>query len=62
MAAGQQQLAYELAVTKLVPDAVLREDLELLRNIFMSFDPEAVDGWATKGKVRTSVPILTRMD
>ncbi|EJD51201.1 hypothetical protein AURDEDRAFT_149853 [Auricularia subglabra TFB-10046 SS5] len=49
--ANQQQLAYELAVDKLVPDAVLREDLELLRNIFSQFDPETVDGWSTNGKL-----------
>lgn len=58
IAANQQQLAYELVVDKLVPDAILREDLELLRNLFSQFDPEAVDGWAMKGKVCASAACL----
>ncbi|KZV85023.1 hypothetical protein EXIGLDRAFT_753514 [Exidia glandulosa HHB12029] len=51
IAADQQQRAYELAVDKLVPDAVLREDLELLRTLFSQFNPEAIDGWGMKGKL-----------
>jgi hypothetical protein len=47
-----QHFAYKLAVDNLVPDAILRDDLELLRNMFSGFDASAVEGWAMKGQVR----------
>ncbi|KAG2008335.1 nucleoporin nup189 [Coprinopsis cinerea AmutBmut pab1-1] len=61
--------AHELAVLELAPDAILRRDLDLLRNLFEPFDLEGrrdkIDGWFVRGKVfldyvniMTRVPIL----
>lgn len=47
----EQHLAYRLAVENLVPDAILRDDMELLRTLFASFDASTVDGWAMKGQL-----------
>ncbi|KAH7106248.1 nuclear protein 96-domain-containing protein [Auriculariales sp. MPI-PUGE-AT-0066] len=50
-AENQQHLAYKLVVENLVPDAILRDDLELLRTMFSEFDASTVDGWAMKGQL-----------
>lgn len=43
--------AHELAVTDLAPDAIVRKDLELLKDIFERFITRKVDGWNVRGKV-----------
>jgi hypothetical protein len=44
--------AHELAVLELAPDAVIRNDLDLLKNIFERFNPKKVDNWNIRGKVQ----------
>jgi nuclear pore complex protein Nup98-Nup96 len=43
--------AHELAVFELAPEAVIRDDLELLKVLFERFVGHAVDGWHVRGKV-----------
>lgn len=43
--------AHELAVLELAPDAVIRKDLELLKDIFEVFNARKVDNWNFRGKV-----------
>lgn len=48
--------AHDLAVLELAPDAILRRDIELLRELFEPFDLDGrrdqVNGWFVRGKVR----------
>lgn len=46
--------AHELAVLELAPDAIIRKDLELLKDIFERFNGRKVDNWNFRGKVCTS--------
>jgi nuclear pore complex protein Nup98-Nup96 len=43
--------AHELAVFELAPEAVIRDDLELLKVLFERFVGHAVDSWHVRGKV-----------
>jgi nuclear pore complex protein Nup98-Nup96 len=43
--------AHELAVLDLAPDAVIRKDLALLKDIFERFNTRKVDNWNIRGKV-----------
>lgn len=43
--------AHDLAVFELAPEAVIRNDLELLQVLFERFVGHAVDGWHVGGKV-----------
>jgi nuclear pore complex protein Nup98-Nup96 len=43
--------AHELAVNELAPDAIIRQDLNLLSSIFSRFTNHAVAGWHHGGKV-----------
>ena len=52
--AKAHQMAHELAITYLAPEAVLRDELELLAKLFRSLDPTLVDDFGVGGQVRTS--------
>jgi nuclear pore complex protein Nup98-Nup96 len=43
--------AHELAVFELAPEAVIRNDLELLKVLFERLVGHTVDGWHVRGKV-----------
>lgn len=49
--AGLHSAAHELAVYELAPEAVIRDDLELLKTLFGRFIGHAVDEWHVRGKV-----------
>jgi len=44
--------AHDLAVGELAPDAIIRGDLSLLREMFLVFVDKQVDSWHSRGKVR----------
>ena len=43
--------AHDLAVFDLAPDAVIRKDLALLKELFRKISGHPVDGWQVRGKV-----------
>lgn len=49
--AGMYTAAHELAVVELAPDAIMRKDIELLRELFHRIAGHPVDGWHSRGKV-----------
>ncbi|KAG2041250.1 nuclear protein 96-domain-containing protein [Suillus americanus] len=49
--AGLYQQAHDLAVVELAPEAVIRQDLDLLISLFERIANQTVDGWHTRGKV-----------
>ena len=49
--AGLWDAAHDLAVLELAPDAVVRQDHELLRVIFSRLSGHSIDGWHLRGKV-----------
>lgn len=51
--AGQHQLAHDIAVEFLAPEAVIMSDMTLLEDLFDALDPSAVSGWHEKGNVST---------
>lgn len=55
MAAGLHQSAHDLAVVELAPEAVIRQDLELLTSLFERMASYPIDGWYLKGKARLSL-------
>lgn len=59
MAAGLHQSAHDLAVVELAPEAVIRQDFELLASLFERMASQSIDGWHLKGKARPSL-ILPR--
>lgn len=52
IAAGLWNYAHDLAVLELAPDAVIRRDYELLKELFSRMSGQSVDGWHVRGKVR----------
>lgn len=52
MAAEQFTLAHGIVVIELAPEAVLRNDMNLLRKLFEPFRGQAVSGWEAGGEVR----------
>jgi hypothetical protein len=48
--------AHNLAILELAPDAIIRQDLELLRSLFIRFDSDGkrdkIEHWFVRGKVR----------
>jgi len=48
--------AHELAVFELAPEAVIRNDLELVKVLFERFVGHTVDEWHVRGKVRKVAP------
>ncbi|KAF9567185.1 hypothetical protein CPC08DRAFT_627248 [Agrocybe pediades] len=66
ISAGLFNAAHTLALYELAPDAVIRKDLELLRNLFSRFDADGrrdkIDGWFVKGKIFLDyVEIMTKL-
>ena len=45
-------MLFRSAVRELAPDAVIRDDLELLKSLFEQFRDHPVDDWHVRGKVR----------
>ena len=47
--------AHNLAILELAPDAIIRQDLELLRSLFIRFDSDGkrdkIEHWFVRGKV-----------
>ncbi|KAI0066823.1 hypothetical protein BV25DRAFT_1819933 [Artomyces pyxidatus] len=63
--AGLYNAAHELAVLELAPEAVIRDDLELLKTLFERIAGHPVDGWHVRGKafldyaeIMTQLPYL----
>jgi len=50
--------AHDLAVLELAPDAIVRQDHELLRTIFTRLSGHPIDGWHLRGKVCELEPVL----
>ena len=51
LSAGLYNLAHDLAVLELAPDAVIHRDLDLLKDLFERFNGKPVDDWNVRGKV-----------
>jgi len=55
LSAKSYNQAHTLAQLELAPDAIIRKDLELLRNLFKPFDADGkrdkIEGWFVRGKV-----------
>ncbi|KAF8635366.1 hypothetical protein AX15_000371 [Amanita polypyramis BW_CC] len=53
LAAGLYDTAHDIAVLELAPDAILRQDMDLLKDIFERFEgkEDKVDGWSIRGKI-----------
>ncbi|KAI0739083.1 nuclear protein 96-domain-containing protein [Daedaleopsis nitida] len=51
LAAGLYDAAHDIAVAELAPDAVVRQDLILLKELFDVFEGRPVRGWNERGKV-----------
>ena len=51
LSAGSYNLAHDLAVLELAPEAILRRDFELLKSLFTRFVGRPVEGWHLHGKV-----------
>ena len=52
VAAGLYDPAHDIAVLELAPDAIIRQDLLLLRELFEVFEGRTVSNWNERGKVR----------
>lgn len=50
MSAGQYNAAHDIAVLELAPEAVIRDDLELLRSLFVKMNGKPVESWHVRGK------------
>jgi nuclear pore complex protein Nup98-Nup96 len=59
LSAKSYNLAHNLAQLELAPDAIIRKDLDLLRNLFKPFDADGkrdkITGWFVRGKVITVI-------
>lgn len=51
LTAGLYNEAHHLAVLELAPDAVIRQDLSLLKDLFGRFEGHPVEDWHVGGKV-----------
>jgi nuclear pore complex protein Nup98-Nup96 len=51
ISAGLYNSAHDLAVLELAPDAIIRRDLELLKELFSKFVGRPVDRWHIRGQV-----------
>lgn len=51
LAAQLYNPAHDLAVLELAPDAIVRGDLVLLKDLFERFNARKVDNWNLRGKV-----------
>jgi len=60
--AGSYTAAHELAVLELAPDAIIRKDLELLKELLQRISGHPVEGWHVRGKVLLDyVHVMTRL-
>jgi nuclear pore complex protein Nup98-Nup96 len=59
VSAGLWNSAHDIAVLELAPDAVVRQDHELLRSIFSRLSGHPIDGWHLRGKVCNLAVIST---
>ena len=61
LSAASYDPAHEIAVLELAPNAIIRRDLDLLKEIFERFEgkEDKIDGWSIRGKVCRGV--LDRM-
>ena len=50
LAAGLYDAAHDIAVLELAPDAVIRQDLMLIKDLFDVFDGRPVANWNERGK------------
>ncbi|KAJ6485939.1 nuclear protein 96-domain-containing protein [Mycena sanguinolenta] len=50
LSAGLYNAAHDIAVLKLAPDAIIRNDLTLLTGLFSRINGRPVDGWHVRGK------------
>ncbi|KAG9313450.1 nuclear protein 96-domain-containing protein, partial [Chiua virens] len=60
MAAGLYQSAHDLAIAELAPEAVIRQDLDLLVSLFEAMDGQPIDGWYIKGKARLERVVIDK--
>lgn len=51
LAAGDDQLAHDLAIEYLAPEAVIMHDMALLERLFKDMDPSSITGWHERGHV-----------
>jgi hypothetical protein len=51
LAADDQNPAHQIVVTELAPEAIMRNDLDLLRRLLDRFQDSRVEGWNEGGKV-----------
>lgn len=49
--AGAQNKAHQITITRLAPDAVLREDYRLLERLFDSMDADEIEEWHSGGQI-----------
>ncbi|KAL4262874.1 Nuclear pore complex protein NUP96 C-terminal domain-containing protein [Pleurotus pulmonarius] len=52
--------AHDIAVVDLAPDAIIRKDLELLRDLFVRFEGKPVDGWHEPDTAEDDIEELSR--
>ena len=50
--AKEHYTAHDLAITYLAPEAILRDDLELLSSLFTGLDENLVEDFGVGGQVR----------
>lgn len=51
LSARMHTTAHDLVVTELAPDAIIRKDLQLLREMLDELSTHHVEGWHDRGKV-----------
>lgn len=56
--AKEHRAAHELAITYLAPEAILRDDLDLLSNLFTVLDENLVEDFGVGGQVRRQLQHL----
>jgi nuclear pore complex protein Nup98-Nup96 len=49
--AEDQKAACDIVIADLAPDAIIRHDLAVLRELFEPFTSDLVDDWTIRGKV-----------
>lgn len=63
LSAQQYNTAHTLALYELAPDAIIKKDLDLLRDLFSPFDSDGrrdrVEGWFVRGKAGLSLQYST---
>jgi len=52
--AEKPQMAHDVALDELAQEVILRDDYELLKSLFVTFDPNDIKDWSFRGKVNSS--------